>query len=268
MRLELEYPPSAPTFAGTAAVETENSLEAAESLREGIKAAQAGNRGHARMCLKRSAELDAGNENTWLWLASISEYPEELLVFLGNVLGINPENSRALEWTAATKSLLAKNLVQRGIDAAESGVPDAAIEYFNQALEHDQQNCMAWLWMASVTNSNEEKMVYLEKVLSIEPENEAANAAYDAVKYDTNQNLLAEARNAAIAGSTSDANDLIDAILAETPDSEEAWVLRSHLAHSFEDKISFFEQVLAINPDSSVARSTIDMPALVRRGCT
>ncbi|MEJ7847778.1 MAG: hypothetical protein WKF92_06810 [Pyrinomonadaceae bacterium] len=258
MRLELEYPPSAPAFAGTAAVETENSHEAAESLREGIKAAQAGNRGHARICLKRSAQLDAGNENTWLWLASISEYPEELLVFLDKVLGINPENSRALEWTAATKSLLAKNLVQRGIDAAESGQLEAAIEYFNQTLEHDQQNCMAWLWMASVTDSNEEKMVFLEKILNIEPENEAANAAYNAAKLDSSQRLFVKARNAAVAGSIREANDLIDAILTETPFFEEAWILRSHLAVSFEEKISSFEKVLSINPDSMVAQSTVD----------
>lgn len=258
MRLELESPQSAGPFPGNAAVEPVNSDDAADSLREGIKAAQEGNRGRARMCLKRSAELDAQNENTWLWLASISDYPEELLVFLDNVLGINPENTRALEWTVATKSLLAKNLVQRGIDAAESGQPDSAMEYFNQALEHDQQNSVAWLWMASVTDSNEEKMAYLEKVLSIEPENEAANTAYQTVKLDSNQKLFAMARTAAVTGMAVDANDLIDLILAETPDSEEAWVLRSHLAGGFEEKISCFEKVLSINPDSTVARSTVD----------
>lgn len=258
MRLELESPQSAGPLPGNAAVETVNSDEAADSLREGIKAAQAGNRGRARMCLKRSAELDAGNENTWLWLASISEYPEELLVFLNNVLGIDPENSRALEWTAATKSLLAKNLVQRGIDSAESGQPDAAVEYFNQAVEHDQKNCTAWLWLASLSDSNKEKTAYLEKLLSIEPENEAANAAYSAAKLDSNQKLIAKARTAAVSGDASGANELIDAILAETPDSEEAWVLRSHLAASFEEKIASFEKVLAINPESPLALSTVE----------
>ena len=258
MRLELESPQSAGPLTGNAAVETVKSDEAADSLREGIKAAQAGNRGRARMCLKRSAELDAGNENTWLWLASISEYPEELLVFLSNVLGIDPENSRALEWTAATKSLLAKNLVQRGLDSAESGQPDAAVEYFNQAVEYDQQNCTAWLWLASLSDSNEEKTAYLEKLLSIEPENEAAKDAYNAAKLDSNEKLLAKARNAAVSGDASVANELIDKILAQTPDSEEAWVLRSHLAVGFEEKITFFEKVLAINQENPVAQSTVE----------
>ncbi|MBC7899543.1 MAG: response regulator [Saprospiraceae bacterium] len=261
MRLEFEPNPSVVPFVEADAAESVNpvrSHEADENLREGIKAAQAGNRVKARVSLLRAAELDATNESTWLWLASISEYPEELLVFLNNVLEINPDNPRALEWTAATKSLLAKNLVQRGIDAAEAKQPDAAIQYFNQALEHDQQNSMAWLWMASLSDSNEGKMAYLEKVLNIEPDNEAANAAYRAARFDANQKLLAEARSAAVSGKVGEANDLIDAILAETPDSEEAWVLRSHLADGFEEKIRSFEQVLAINPDNAAARSGLD----------
>ena len=56
-----------------------DSGEAKSALNLGIKAAQAGNRGQARIALQRSVELDSRSENAWLWLASISEYPEELL---------------------------------------------------------------------------------------------------------------------------------------------------------------------------------------------
>ncbi|MCA1608043.1 MAG: hypothetical protein LC730_01090 [Acidobacteria bacterium] len=75
--------------------------ESRDALQEGIKAAQAGDRPGARSLLLRAASLDPQTENAWLWLASISEYPEELMVFLTNVLDINPENPRAVEWTAA-----------------------------------------------------------------------------------------------------------------------------------------------------------------------
>ena len=141
----------------------------------------------------RAAELDPRSESAWLWLSSISEYPEELFVFLTNVLEINPENARALEWAAATRSLLAKNFVQRGIDAVESNQPDAAAQYFNQALEYDEQNSMAWLWLASLSESSEGKLSYLEKVLEFDPENEAAGAAYKAARDSIRANLLAEA---------------------------------------------------------------------------
>ena len=66
--------------------------QAEESLRAGIAAAQSGKRAEARCLLMNAAEIEPQNENAWLWLASISEYPEELLIFLNNVLEINPTN--------------------------------------------------------------------------------------------------------------------------------------------------------------------------------
>lgn len=58
------------------------SIEVSEKLSAGVKAAQAGNRAEARILLLQATEAEANNESAWLWLASISEYPEELLVFL------------------------------------------------------------------------------------------------------------------------------------------------------------------------------------------
>ena len=81
-----------------------------ELLAEGIKAAQAGSRAKARAALLRVVELEPQSESAWLWLASISEYPEELLVFLHKVLAINPENQRAVEWASATKITAVQNL--------------------------------------------------------------------------------------------------------------------------------------------------------------
>ncbi len=261
MRLELEPNPSPIPFAEN--VNSESSTEgraseAAEHLREGIKAAQAGNRASARAALLRAAELDPRSESAWLWLSSISEYPEELFVFLTNVLEINPENARALEWAGATKSLLAKNFVQRGIDSVEANQPDAATQYFSQALEYDGENAMAWLWLASLSDSNEGKLTYLEKVLEFDPENEAAGAAYKAARDNIRANLLAEARTAAVAGNTNDAHELLDAILAEEPNAEDAWVLRSHLANGFDEKIEAFKRILDINPDNVSAKASLE----------
>jgi twitching motility two-component system response regulator PilG len=53
-----------------------------QMLRAGIKAMQDGNRAEARQLLLRVTDAEPNNENAWLWLASISEYPEELLIFL------------------------------------------------------------------------------------------------------------------------------------------------------------------------------------------
>ncbi len=64
-------------------------------LREGIQAAQAGNRSVARDRLKEVVAQDESNEKGWLWLASVVETDDEKRVCLSNVLVINPNNERA-----------------------------------------------------------------------------------------------------------------------------------------------------------------------------
>ena len=259
MRLDAETASSTymETNVADAAV-NERSLEANNALREGIRAAQSGDRPKARTALLRASELDPQSESAWLWLASISEYPEELVVFLNNVLDINPNNARAIEWMAATKGLLAKTFVQRGIDAMDGGQKELASQYFDQALEHDQKNTTAWLWLANLADSNEGKLSYLEKVLEFEPDNATAKAAHNQAKHEINQALLAEARAAAVAGRKAESHDLLNAFIAENPESEDGWILRSHLADGFAEKIAAFEKVLSINPDNLVARSGLD----------
>lgn len=259
MRLETDFSSTTAVDGAVVDAAVENfDREANETLREGVQAAQSGDRAKARTALLRATELDPSSESAWLWLASISEYPEELLVFLNNVLDINPYNGRALDWMAATKSLLSKTFVQRGIDAADGGQAEFAAQCFNQALENDQSNAEAWLWLAKLADSPEGKLSYLEKVVEIDPSNEEARAEYAAAKDTINQSLLTEARAAAVAGRKGDASDLLDAFIAENPDSEDGWILRSHLADGFAEKIAAFEKVLEINPSNSVAAPGVE----------
>lgn len=232
---------------------SDNKAAAASVLQEGIRAAQAGDRSAARVALLRATDLDPRSENAWLWLASISEYPEELLVFLTNVLDINPENARALEWSAATRALLSKTFVQRGIDAVQESRPDFASECFSKALEHDPHNGMAWLWMASLSDSNEGKLTYLEKVLSIDPENAEAKTAIEAVRKDIREKWHADAKAAAVAGRPDEAIAFLDSLLAEFPEYEDGWFLKSHVVDNFSEKIACFDRVLAINPQNTAA---------------
>ncbi len=228
--------------------------ESEDYLRQGIRNAQAGNRNDARVALLRSVELNPGSENAWLWLASISEYPEELLGFLNHVLEINPANQRAIEWRSATNALLAKTFLQRGHEAVEQGMTEQASDMFSKALEHDQNCAAAWLNLANLADSNEGKLLYLEKALAIDPDNVEARAAFADVRKSMTSGYLEEAKAAAVAGRVADANELLDAVLEEMPDSEDAWMLRSHFAAGFEDKIAAFQRVLEINPENVAAR--------------
>jgi twitching motility two-component system response regulator PilG len=254
MKLEFESNTTTLPFAGvSSATETSGAANVSQMLQLGIKAAQEGNR--ARQLLFQVTEADSQNENAWLWLASISEYPEELLVFLNNILTINPYNERAVEWSKATKSMLAKSFVQRGVDASNEANMDLARQCFSQAIVHDSQNEMAWLWMASISDSTEEKISHLQKVLEINPKNETAHASLQSAKNQIAESLLQKANRAAISGERAEANEMLQEVLNQAPDLEEAWILKAYLAESFSEKITAFEKVLALNPDNDAAIS-------------
>src|SRR5215213_4784843 len=156
MRLELDQPPTPyPLQDSVESNPQTSSDDITEIVKRGIEAARSGNRSQARILLKHVVEREPDSELAWLWLASISEYPEELLVFLDHVLLINPDNRRAVEWKAATEVLLAKTFVQRGIDAASEGRKEQAIEWFNDALKRDEKNDTASYWLASLQEEPE-----------------------------------------------------------------------------------------------------------------
>jgi twitching motility two-component system response regulator PilG len=231
--------------------------QAEESLRAGIAAAQSGNRAEARCLLMNVAEIEPHNENAWLWLASISEYPEELLIFLHNVLEINPTNERAIEWMKATKSLLAETFVQRGIDAANGGQNDFARQCFYHAVGFDAKNETGWLWLAFVSPSAEEKKSYLDKVLSINPENEAAQTALKELSAETAKSLLRKAF-AALADDPAAAKQILSEALQKCPELADAWLLKSHLSDSIDEKIRCFEKILEINPAHEAANAGLN----------
>lgn len=66
-------------------------------LREGIIASRSNDRAKARQLFEQVVELDENNEKGWFWLASVVESDEERRLYLGNVVTINPNNTRAQE---------------------------------------------------------------------------------------------------------------------------------------------------------------------------
>ncbi len=261
MRLEVEKNTSqvlAPAKVLGQSEHAGTSSNVAELLNLGIRAAQCGDRAEARAALFRVTEADPKNEAAWLWLASISEYPEELLVFLNNILDINPENARAIEWKMSTNSLLAKTFVQRGIDAAGCDKGDFAIECFNRALEFDENNEIAWLWKASLADSADNRITYLESVLRINPQNEAAARAFLDARKEKTAEHLANAKTAAVEGRKDKAYELLKSVIEEDPACEDAWLLRSHFADSLDEKILSFQRVLEINPTNQGALVSLD----------
>lgn len=67
-----------------------------------------------------------------------------------------------------------QQLLREGIEAARAGNKAAARAKFEEVVERDENNEKAWLWLASVVETEEEKRVCLGNVLFINPNNEKA----------------------------------------------------------------------------------------------
>ena len=262
MRLEVDFTPSAaapPPLSDDSLSHSESdAAKSNDALIEGVKAAQSGDRDAARTALLRAASLDARNENAWLWLASISEYPEELMAFLENVLAINPQNERALQWMAGTKALMSKTFAQRGTDAAEADRAMFAEDCFKKALDYDPNNTSALLWLASLTGDSEDRVTFLERVLSIDPENRAATNALRSIRDEEERSAFALIKSSALGGDVEGALAELGAFNAKFADNIDGWMLRSHLAVKPAEKLSALEKVLEIDPDNEAARLSLE----------
>ncbi len=223
-------------------------------LRSGIDAAKNGNRDEAKALLFRVTDIEPNNEMAWLWLASVSEYPEELLTFLQKVLNLNPHNEQALEWERSTKALLARNLVQYGITAVQENKKESARRCFMRALETDENNEMAWLWMASISDVPEEKVANLKKVLAINPGNEVAGTLLKLLQKEEAQELLLRSKTSAVQGNRLEALEMLEQVKQLDAEMEDAWILQAHLSESFEEKALCFNQALACNPNNEAAK--------------
>jgi tetratricopeptide (TPR) repeat protein len=76
-------------------------------------------------------------------------------------------------------------LLQRGIAAARAGQVEEARQWLAQAIKVDPQNEVAWIWMSSVVQTNEQRVYCLEQVLAINPQNELALKGMQALGLQT-----------------------------------------------------------------------------------
>ena len=65
-------------------------------------------------------------------------------------------------------------LLQRGIALAKAGRREEARDVLLQVVEQDERNESAWLWISGVVDTDDDKAVALENVLTLNPNNEWA----------------------------------------------------------------------------------------------
>ncbi|MFN6963882.1 MAG: response regulator [Pyrinomonadaceae bacterium] len=259
MRFDLQARPSDPRPAAHATeLQTNETSRFDDLLAAGVRSAQAGERVKARELLHAAAEIEPRSESVWMWLASISEYPEELLACLDRALEINPDNEKAKMWRSSTRLLMARTLVQRGLDALNDGGVDTARRCLEDAIEFDADNGSAWLALASIAETDETRLACLDRVLAVDPENEEARAALRSANDKIASAMIARARQLAAAGDAASAIEAVDAMISRFPAAAEAWELKAHLATDLAERFRTCEMLLAIDPDNEFARSMIE----------
>lgn len=73
-------------------------------------------------------------------------------------------------------------LLRKGIEAAREGKRADARRYFEQVVDLDDKSEKGWFWLASVVDTDEERRICLGNVLHINPNNEKAKRALDALQ--------------------------------------------------------------------------------------
>jgi lipoprotein NlpI len=65
-------------------------------------------------------------------------------------------------------------LLQKGIALAKAGRREEARDILLQVVQQDERNESAWLWISGVVDTDDDKAVALENVLTLNPNNEWA----------------------------------------------------------------------------------------------
>lgn len=231
--------------------------EVSRLLREGVTAAKSGDRSAARNSLLHALSFDENNETALMWLASISEQPAELLEFLQKVIAINPENARAVEWEKATKSLLVKSLINKGIAAQQENDLSSATEFFQKAAHIEPENQAAWFGLAKSAAEPEDKLSHLQQLLNLNPTSDEALSQFQATKDQMARILLKKGNLAAVSGDREMARVILRDVMEHNSKIEEAWLLKAYLTDSVEEKTICFRKALEINPHSEQATSNL-----------
>ncbi|RMG77384.1 MAG: hypothetical protein D6711_01705, partial [Chloroflexi bacterium] len=101
----------------------------------------------------------------------------------------------------------ARELEERGIAAAKAGRKDEARALLQHSLRINSNNDNAWLWLASVARDKRERLLCLQKVLELNPQNEMGLRAVRAMGIDP-QKLVPQ--RATIDQSLIDVDELVE----------------------------------------------------------
>jgi sortase A len=132
-------------------------------LQAGISAARAGEHARARNLLLRTVAQDEANATAWLWLSQVLHSPGGQKACAEKALTLDPGDSEARKLLASARKTLADDLLRKGIAAARLGQRERACTLLRRAIQEDDKNPSAWLWLSKAVTSPSERKTYRKK---------------------------------------------------------------------------------------------------------
>ncbi|HEX7593140.1 MAG TPA: tetratricopeptide repeat protein [Anaerolineae bacterium] len=189
----LALAPDAPTRAMLGACVSEKikqteSEQAASLVALGRQLAEAGQVPWAYRLFVRATALAPSDDAAWVWRAGVSGDASETQRCLQRALEINPQNAQAkagLQWIESKQKTVAPSaaptdavvLIEEGQRVLQVGDRAGACERFTRATELDPENATAWFWRGSTAADNAETLRCMERVIAINPNDQAAKDA-------------------------------------------------------------------------------------------
>lgn len=152
----------------------------------------------------------------------------------------------------------ADSLLQQGMQAAKAGEKELARKCFIQALQQNPRHDLIWLCLASVTESQQMRLNYLNKVTELSPGDPKAEAFLRVTKMQFAEELMARANKAIKQGDSWQATHCLLHAVEVDPGNENAWLGLARLAEPPEDPEMLLFRVLSINPNNERARAQLE----------
>lgn len=147
----------------------------------------------------------------------------------------------------AADPVTAADLLREGIQTAEGGNRGKARFLVRQAVGYDPANVPAWMWLAELVDSAEERIDCLRQVLARDPRLTPAAAALVTTLVTHGANLIGQKRPA-------DARQAFRQALQIDPANVPALLWAADTAPTPDEAISLYGRVLTLDPANELAR--------------
>ncbi|MBN1878240.1 MAG: tetratricopeptide repeat protein [Anaerolineae bacterium] len=151
-----------------------------------------------------------------------------------------------------------EELLHAGIAAVKAGQSEAAREAFIQAIQLNVDDARGWLWLSGVAPTLDERVMCLEKVMALEPENARVRQGLEALYSQQVAVRLREGLAAMEQGDRVHAREVLTQVVTRDESHVEAWWALSQIVETTEECEVCLENVLALVPDHAEARSALD----------